>query len=59
MYRGQLIKLLCEENESSFTAIDILEEIYKNNRSLIVADKDELLAICRVFVDLMERDHLT
>jgi len=38
-------------------AIDILEEIYKNNRYLIVADKEELIGICRVFVELMERDH--
>ena len=59
VFRGQLIKLLGEENVSSFMAIDILEEIYRNNRSLIVADKEELLAICRVFVELMERDHLT
>ena len=49
-WRRWLITLVREDEQRDgqigILVIDILEEIYRNNRSLIVSDSDELLIVC-------------
>lgn len=49
-WRRWLIALVREDEQRDgqigILVIDILEEIYRNSRSLIVSDSDELLIVC-------------
>lgn len=55
--RNSFIHLVAEENHHSFVALDILTEIYSNNRSIVMSDREELYQLCSVFKELMDRDH--
>ena len=46
-HRRSIIAMLEVEYTNYYVAVDILEEIYRNNRKLIISDTEELQKICR------------
>lgn len=60
-WRKWLLTLIKEDEQRDgqigLLAIDILEEVYRNWRALIVSDSEEVLSICAEFVRLLGKDN--
>ena len=60
-WRRWLLALIKEDEQRDgqigLLAIDILEEVYRNWRALIVSDSEEVLSICAEFVRLLGKDN--